>query len=69
MRVLITGGAGFIGSHLAEAYLARGDEVYILDDLSTGTLENLRHHQCPWSSDHPGTLQQVQEKSLNRLHV
>jgi UDP-glucose 4-epimerase len=45
MRVLITGGAGFIGSHLAEAYLARGDEVYILDDLSTGTLENLRHLQ------------------------
>ena len=42
MRVLITGGAGFIGSHLAEAYLQRGDEVYILDDLSTGTLENLR---------------------------
>ena len=45
MRVLITGGAGFIGSHLAEAYLARGDEVYILDDLSTGTLENIRHLQ------------------------
>jgi UDP-glucose 4-epimerase len=45
MRVLITGGTGFIGSHLAEAYLARGDEVYILDDLSTGTLENIRHLQ------------------------
>jgi UDP-glucose 4-epimerase len=45
MRVLITGGAGFIGSHLAEAYLRRGDEVYILDDLSTSTLENIRHLQ------------------------
>jgi len=45
MRVLITGGAGFIGSHLAEIYLRRGDEVYILDDLSTGTLENIRHLQ------------------------
>jgi nucleoside-diphosphate-sugar epimerase len=45
MRILITGGAGFIGSHLAEAYLVRGDEVYILDDLSTGTLENIRHLQ------------------------
>ena len=41
MRVLITGGAGFIGSHLAEAYLARGDEVYIIDNLSTGSLENI----------------------------
>jgi UDP-glucose 4-epimerase len=45
MRVLITGGAGFIGSHLAEAYVQRGDEVFILDDLSTGSLENLRHLQ------------------------
>jgi UDP-glucose 4-epimerase len=41
MRVLITGGAGFIGSHLAEAYLEKGDEVYVIDDLSTGTLDNL----------------------------
>ncbi len=41
MKVLITGGAGFIGSHLAEAYIARGDEVYIVDDLSTGSLENI----------------------------
>ena len=43
MRVLITGGAGFIGSHLADAYLERGDEVTILDDLSTGSMENIRH--------------------------
>jgi UDP-glucose 4-epimerase len=43
MRVLITGGAGFIGSHLSDAYLARGDEVYALDDLSTGSIENIRH--------------------------
>ena len=43
MRVLITGGAGFIGSHLADAYLQRGDEVFIIDDLSTGTIENIRH--------------------------
>ena len=43
MRVLITGGAGFIGSHLAEAYLNNGDEVYIIDDLSTGSLENIAH--------------------------
>jgi UDP-glucose 4-epimerase len=43
LRYLITGGAGFIGSHLAEALLARGDEVFILDDLSTGSVENIRH--------------------------
>ena len=43
MRVLITGGAGFIGSYLSEAYVNRGDEVYALDDLSTGSLENIRH--------------------------
>ena len=43
MRYLITGGAGFIGSHLAEALIARGDEVFILDDLSTGSVENIRH--------------------------
>jgi UDP-glucose 4-epimerase len=42
MRVLVTGGAGFIGSHLAEALLNKGAEVWALDDLSTGRLENLR---------------------------
>ena len=45
MRVLITGGAGFIGSHLAERYLDRGEEVFIIDDLSTGSLGNLLHLQ------------------------
>ncbi len=43
MRYLITGGAGFIGSHLAEALLAQGDRVHILDDLSTGSIDNVRH--------------------------
>jgi nucleoside-diphosphate-sugar epimerase len=45
MRVLITGGAGFIGSHLAESYLQRGDDVYIIDDLSTGSMDNIRFLQ------------------------
>ena len=43
MRHLITGGAGFIGSHLADALAARGDGVLILDDLSTGRRENVEH--------------------------
>ena len=43
MRYLITGGAGFIGSHLSEALIARGEEVFVLDDLSTGSVENIRH--------------------------
>lgn len=43
MRFLITGGAGFIGSHLADELLARGDDVHVLDDLSTGSIDNLRH--------------------------
>ncbi len=40
-RVLVTGGAGFIGSHVADAYLERGDEVWIVDDLSSGRRSNL----------------------------
>lgn len=43
MHVLITGGAGFIGSHLADACLLRGDDVYVLDDLSTGSIYNIEH--------------------------
>jgi UDP-glucose 4-epimerase len=48
MRVLITGGAGFIGSHLSDALLERGDEVFVLDDLSTGSIDNIAHLK-----DHP----------------
>jgi UDP-glucose 4-epimerase len=43
MRVLITGGAGFIGSHLSDVLLERGDEVFIIDDLSTGSIDNIVH--------------------------
>ena len=43
MRALITGGAGFIGSHLADRLLGRGDQVILLDDLSTGRLTNIEH--------------------------
>src|SRR5918992_3239759 len=43
MRVLITGGSGFVGSHLSEALLERGDEVFVLDNLSTGSIDNVVH--------------------------
>ena len=49
MRALITGGAGFIGSHLADALLADGHTVFVLDDLSTGSFENIAHLK-----GHPG---------------
>ena len=43
MRCLITGGAGFIGSHLCDALMAEGHHVHVLDDLSTGSINNVRH--------------------------
>ena len=43
MRAFITGGAGFIGSHLADVLISQGDRVSILDNLSTGSKENISH--------------------------
>lgn len=45
MNILITGGAGFIGSHLADRFLEMGDEVFVIDDFSTGSLKNVEHLQ------------------------
>ncbi len=51
MRVLVTGGAGFIGSHVVDAYLAAGYEVGVVDDLSTGSRENLDPRVRFWQAD------------------
>ena len=60
MRALITGGAGFVGSHLAEALLKRGDSVTVLDDLSTGAIANIRHLK------HDRRFQYVIDSVMNR---
>ncbi len=59
MRFLITGGAGFIGSHLAERLVARGERVTVLDNLSTGSLDNIAHLVDTGAVDfHFGSIQE-----------
>jgi UDP-glucose 4-epimerase len=61
LRFLITGGAGFIGSHLAERLLDRGDTVALLDNLSTGSMENIRHlKSSPGLTYHLDTIENRQ---------
>ena len=66
MRHLITGGAGFVGSHLADKLAGRGDEVTLLDDLSTGSTENVegllaggRARLIVESADEPGVVDEL----------
>ncbi len=44
MKILVTGGAGYIGSNLVDALMAQGHDVHVVDDLSTGKIENISHH-------------------------
>lgn len=76
MRFLITGGAGFIGSHLAEYLLSRNDEVFLLDDLTTGSMENIRHlkqfdrmHYFLDSIDNQQLLAELVDESDMVLHL
>ncbi|MGB9578450.1 MAG: NAD-dependent epimerase/dehydratase family protein, partial [Halothiobacillaceae bacterium] len=48
MRILVTGGAGFIGSHVVDAYIAEGHEVTVVDNLSTGRRENINPKARFW---------------------
>ena len=67
MHVLITGGAGFVGSHLSDALLAAGHRVHVIDDLSTGSINNIAHLK-----DHPGftyTIDTVDNEAMLAEHV
>ncbi len=76
MKVLITGGAGFIGSHLADLLIARGDEVYALDDLSTGSLNNIAHlkdqprfHFICESAQNEAVMNELVQKADHLYHL
>jgi UDP-glucose 4-epimerase len=66
MKILVTGGAGFIGSHLCEELLKRGEEVYTIDNLSTGSLNNIKH--LLENKNFHYTIDTIlNEKTMNRL--
>ena len=68
MRILVTGGAGFIGSHIAERLLARGHEVAIVDNLSSGKRENVpggaRFYEADVRSGCKGVFEEFKPEAL-----
>ena len=66
MKALVTGGAGFIGSHVCEELVRRGHEVFVLDDLSTGQFENIEHLDGKVASVIDSTLNQEIVRELVR---
>lgn len=69
-KVLVTGGAGFIGSHVADAYLARGDQVWVVDDLSSGRRENVprRATFCEMSIEDPALVRLFSEVGFDLVN-
>ena len=73
MKILVTGGAGFIGSHVVDAYVAAGHEVLVVDDLSTGHRENLnpkaRFHQLDIQDARTAELIRAERPEVLNLHA
>ncbi len=67
MKILVTGGCGFIGSHIVDAYVAEGHDVVVIDNLSTGVIENLNAHARFYEQDITGDIESIFEKEKVEL--
>jgi UDP-glucose 4-epimerase len=67
MKILVTGGCGFIGSHIADAYVAKGHDVVVIDNLSTGVIENLNPRVTFYEKDITGNIESIFEKEKFEL--
>ena len=70
MRALVTGGAGFIGSHLIDRLIERGDEVVVLDNLSSGNLEFIQTHLDSGKATFvEGDITRYEDVELSLIHI